>query len=315
MMTHDNRESQPAERDGSVKFRCGFTAIIGRPNVGKSTLLNRIVGQKLTITSSRPQTTRHKILGIKTSSAAQVIYVDTPGLHRAGKSAINRYMNRTAKSSLGEVDVVLWVIEALRWTDEDQDILVGLEQMTAPLILVINKVDKVADKAQLLPFLNEVAQKRAFTAIVPLSARGGDNIERLETLVMDLLPEGIALFPEDQVTDRSERFLAAELIREKLMRRLGEELPYAVTVQIESFTERQGVLHIHSVIWVEKESQKAIVIGKGGTVLKEIGRRARISMEQVFDAKVFLKTWVRVKESWSEDERLLRQLGYDDGEG
>lgn len=300
--------------DEETKFRSGFAAIIGRPNVGKSTLLNRIVGQKLTITSSRPQTTRHKILGIKTSPAGQVMYVDTPGLHRAGKSAINRYMNRTAKSALTDVDVVLWVIEALRWNDEDQDILSSLGQTTAPVILVINKVDKVKDKSALLPFLQEVAQKREFTAVMPLSARGGDNVERLEAVVLSLLPESEALFPEEQVTDRSERFLAAELLREKLMRRLGEELPYAVTVQIETFSKQNEVLHIHAVIWVEKESQKAIVIGKNGEVLKEIGRRARISMEQAFGDKVFLKTWVRVKESWSESERLLRELGYDDRE-
>ena len=300
--------------DEAKKFRCGFVAIIGRPNVGKSTLLNRIVGQKLTITSSRPQTTRHKILGIKTSPQGQVIYVDTPGLHRAGKSAINRYMNRTAKSALADVDVVLWVIEALRWTAEDQDILAAPAMTEVPVILVVNKVDKVSDKTALLPFLEELSHKREFTAVIPLSARDGDNVERLEALVMSLIPEGEAFFPEDQVTDRSERFLAAELLREKLMRRLGEELPYAVTVQIEEFSEQNDVLHIHAVIWVEKESQKAIVIGKGGEALKEIGRRARIEMEQAFGAKVFLKTWVRVKESWSEDERLLRQLGYDDSE-
>jgi GTP-binding protein Era len=300
--------------DEKKKFRCGFAAIIGRPNVGKSTLLNRIVGQKLTITSSRPQTTRHKILGIKTSPQGQVIYVDTPGLHRAGKSAINRYMNRTAKSALADVDVVLWVIEALRWTDEDQDILAALAMTEAPVIVVINKVDKVSDKTALLPFLDELAHKGEFTEVIPLSARSGDNVERLEAAVMSYIPEGEAFFPEDQVTDRSERFLAAELLREKLMRRLGEELPYAVTVQIEEFSEQNEVLHIHAVIWVEKESQKAIVIGKGGEALKEIGRRARIDMEQAFGAKVFLKTWVRVKESWSEDERLLRQLGYDDRE-
>jgi GTP-binding protein Era len=295
-------------------FRSGFAAIIGRPNVGKSTLLIRIVGQKVTITSPRPQTTRYKILGIKSLPEGQIVYVDTPGLHRAGKSAINRYMNRTAKSALIDVDVVVWVIEALRWQEEEQDILTGLAQTAAPVILVINKVDKLEEKSALLPFLQEMAQKREFAEIIPLSARSGDNVERLEAAVMALLPEGVALYPEDQVTDRSERFLAAELLREKLMRRLGEELPYAVTVQIEQFAEQNGVLHIHAVIWVEKESQKAIVIGKGGAVLKEVGRRARVSMEQAFGAKVFLKTWVRVKESWSEDERLLRQLGYDDKE-
>jgi len=295
-------------------YRCGFAAIVGRPNVGKSTLLNRIIGQKITITSSRPQTTRHKILGIKTSPEGQIIYVDTPGIHRGGKSAINRYMNRTAKSAMNDVDVVVWIIEALRWSEGEQDILLSLSRNKAPVILVVNKVDKMADKKALLPFLLEVAAKREFAAIVPLSARSGDNVEGLETEVVARLPVGVALFPEDQVTDRSERFLAAELVREKLTRRLGEELPYAVTVQIEEFSERNGVLHIHAVIWVEKDGQKAIVIGKGGAVLKEIGRRARVSMEQAFGAKVFLKTWVRVKESWSEDERLLRQLGYDDKE-
>jgi GTP-binding protein Era len=272
----------------SANFRCGFAAIVGRPNVGKSTLLNRIIGQKITITSSRPQTTRHKILGIKTLPEGQIVYVDTPGLHRAGKSAINRYMNRTAKSAMNDVDVVIWVIEALRWTEGEQDILTGLSKSAVPVILAVNKVDKVEDKKALLPFLQEVAAKRDFAAVVPLSARSGDNLEGLEAEVLARLPAGVALFPEDQVTDRSERFLAAELIRE--------------------------VLHIHAVIWVEKESQKAIVIGKGGAVLKEIGQRARINMEQAFGAKVFLKTLVRVKESWSEDERLLRQLGYDDRE-
>jgi len=300
--------------DELKNFRSGFAAIIGRPNVGKSSLLNRIVGQKVTITSPRPQTTRHKILGIKTTPGGQVVYVDTPGLHRGGKSAINRYMNRTAKAAVTDVDTVVWVIEALRWTAEDQDILAQLIKVDAPVILAVNNVDKVEDKSALLPFLESVAAMREFAAVVPLSARSGDNTERLEAAVLALLPQGEALFPEDQVTDRNERFLAAELVREKLMRRLGEELPYAVTVQIEQFSEQNGVLHIHAVIWVEKESQKAIVIGKGGAVLKEIGRRARVSMEHAFGAKVFLKTWVRVKESWSEDERALRQLGYDERE-
>lgn len=296
----------------SADFRCGFAAIVGRPNVGKSTLLNRIVAQKIAITSSRPQTTRHKILGIKTLPEGQIIYVDTPGLHRGAKSAINRYMNRTARSTLSDVDVVVWVIEALHWTEGDQDMLMGLAKNAVPVILAINKVDKLQDKGALLPYLQEVAERREFAAVIPLSARGGDNVDRLEAAVLALLPHGIALFPADQVTDRTERFLAAELVREKLMRRLGDELPYAVSVQIEQFSEKNEVLHIHAAIWVEKESQKAIVIGKGGAVLKEIGRRARIAMEQAFGAKVFLKTWVRVKESWSDDERLLRQLGYDD---
>lgn len=295
-------------------FRCGYAAIIGRPNVGKSTLLNRILGQKIAITSPRPQTTRHKIIGIKTEAAGQAVYVDTPGIHRGGKRAINRYMNKAARSSVAEVDVVVLVVDATRWSDEDDSILQGLAAQEAPVIVAVNKVDMLADKEALLPYIKTLAEKFNFAAIVPLSARKGDNIERLEAEVLARLPEGEALFPEDQVTDRSQRFIAAELIREKLMRRLGEELPYAITVEIEKFAVEGGLFRIHAVIWVEKDSQKAIVIGKGGSMLKEIGQHAREDMEKIFDAKVFLETWVRVKEGWSEDERLLRKLGYDDRE-
>lgn len=300
--------------ENPTPFRCGYAAIIGRPNVGKSTLLNRILGQKIAITSPRPQTTRHKIIGIKTEAAGQAVYVDTPGIHRGGKRAINRYMNKAARSSVAEVDVVVLVVDATRWTDEDDSILQGLAAQEAPVIVAVNKVDMLADKEALLPYIKTLAEKFNFAAIVPLSARKGDNIERLEAEVLARLPEGEALFPEDQVTDRSQRFIAAELIREKLMRRLGEELPYAITVEIEKFAVEGGLFRIHAVIWVEKDSQKAIVIGKGGSMLKEIGQHAREDMEKIFDAKVFLETWVRVKEGWSEDERLLRKLGYDDRE-
>ncbi len=300
--------------ENPTPFRCGYAAIIGRPNVGKSTLLNRILGQKIAITSPRPQTTRHKIIGIKTEAAGQAVYVDTPGIHRGGKRAINRYMNKAARSSVAEVDVVVLVVDATRWTDEDDSILQGLAAQEAPVIVAVNKVDMLADKEALLPYIKTLAEKFNFAAIVPLSARKGDNIEGLEAEVLARLPEGEALFPEDQVTDRSQRFIAAELIREKLMRRLGEELPYAITVEIEKFAVEGGLFRIHAVIWVEKDSQKAIVIGKGGSMLKEIGQHAREDMEKIFDAKVFLETWVRVKEGWSEDERLLRKLGYDDRE-
>lgn len=300
--------------ENPTPFRCGYAAIIGRPNVGKSTLLNRILGQKIAITSPRPQTTRHKIIGIKTEAAGQAVYVDTPGIHRGGKRAINRYMNKAARSSVAEVDVVVLVVDATRWTDEDDGILQGLAAQEAPVIVAVNKVDMLADKEALLPYIKTLAEKFNFAAIVPLSARKGDNIEGLEAEVLARLPEGEALFPEDQVTDRSQRFIAAELIREKLMRRLGEELPYAITVEIEKFAVEGGLFRIHAVIWVEKDSQKAIVIGKGGSMLKEIGQHAREDMEKIFDAKVFLETWVRVKEGWSEDERLLRKLGYDDRE-
>jgi len=300
--------------DSPTPFRCGYAAIIGRPNVGKSTLLNRILGQKIAITSPRPQTTRHKIIGIKTEAAGQAIYVDTPGIHRGGKRAINRYMNKAARSTVAEVNVVVLVVDATRWTDEDESILQGLAAQPAPVIVAVNKVDMLADKEALLPYIKTLAEKFNFAAIVPLSARKGDNVDRLEAEVLSRLPEGEALFPEDQVTNRSQRFIAAELIREKLMRRLGEELPYAITVEIEKFVVEGGLFRIHAVIWVEKDSQKAIVIGKGGAMLKEIGQHAREDMEKIFDAKVFLETWVRVKEGWSEDERLLRKLGYDDRE-
>jgi len=295
-------------------FRCGYAAIVGRPNVGKSTLLNRILGQKIAITSPRPQTTRHKIIGIKTEAHGQAIYVDTPGIHRGGKRAINRYMNKAARSSLADVDVVVFVVDATRWTEQDEDVLQGLAGSEAPVIAALNKIDTLAEKGLLLPYLQRLAEKFNFAAIVPLSARKGDNVDQLEAEVMARLPEGEAMFPEDQVTDRSQRFIAAELIREKLMRRLGEELPYAVTVEIEQFAVEGNMFRIHAVIWVEKEGQKAIVIGKGGAMLKEIGQRAREDMEKIFDAKVFLETWVRVKEGWSEDERLLRKLGYDERE-
>lgn len=298
----------------AIAFHCGYTAIVGRPNVGKSTLLNRILGQKIAITSPRPQTTRHKIIGIKTGPHGQAVYVDTPGIHRGGKRAINRYMNKAARSSLAEVDVVVFVVDATRWTEQDADVLRSLAALDVPVVAAVNKIDTLAEKGLLLPYLQRLAEKFNFAAIVPLSARKGDNVDKLEAEVTSRLPQGEALFPEDQVTDRSQRFIAAELIREKLMRRLGEELPYAVTVEIEQFTVEGSMFRIHAVIWVEKEGQKAIVIGKGGAMLKEIGRHAREDMEKIFDAKVFLETWVRVKEGWSEDERLLRKLGYDERE-
>lgn len=300
--------------DQATAFRCGYAAIVGRPNVGKSTLLNRILGQKIAITSPRPQTTRHKIIGIKTEPHGQAVYIDTPGIHRDGKRAINRYMNKAARSSLTDVDVVVFVVDSTRCTEQNDDVLQSLATLEVPVIAAVNKIDTLAEKGLLLPYLQKLAEKFHFASIVPLSARKGDNVDKLEAEVMARLPEGEALFPENQVTDRSQRFIAAELIREKLMRRLGEELPYAVTVEIEQFTVEGNMFRIHAVIWVEKEGQKAIVIGKGGAMLKEIGQRAREDMEKIFDAKVFLEIWVRVKEGWSEDERLLRKLGYDERE-
>lgn len=300
------------EQPDKIPSRCGYAAIIGRPNVGKSTLLNHILGQKISITSRRPQTTRHRILGIKTTPVAQVIYVDTPGLHRAGKRAMNRYMNRVAASSIKDVDVALFVVEGLRWTPEDQDVLERLKKENVPVILVVNKVDKVTDKETLLPHFQKVSGYMDFVQIIPISARHGTNIEALEQEILRLLPLAPYMYPEDQVTDRSERFLAAELVREKLTRRLGQEVPHSLTVSIEQFSAETGIINITALIWVEKLGQKSIVIGKDGGVLKEVGTQARQDMERIFDNKVFLTLWVKVKEGWSEDERALRSLGYDD---
>ena len=308
MKNPDKDSAQP----NNITSRCGYAAIIGRPNVGKSTLLNHILGQKISITSRRPQTTRHRILGIKTTPEAQVIYVDTPGLHRGGKRAMNRYMNRVAASSIKDVDVALFVVEGLRWTPEDQDVLERLKKENVPVILVVNKVDKVTDKETLLPHFQKVSGYMDFVQIIPISARHGTNVEALEQEILRLLPLAPHMYPEDQVTDRSERFLAAELVREKLTRRLGQEVPHSLTVSIEQFAEEAGIINITALIWVEKSGQKSIVIGKDGGVLKEVGTQARQDMERIFDNKVFLTLWVKVKEGWSEDERALRSLGYDD---
>lgn len=292
--------------------RCGYVAIVGRPNVGKSTLLNRILGQKITITSRKPQTTRHRILGIKTTPGAQAVYIDTPGLHRGVRHAINRVMNRTATAAVEDVDVVLFVVECLKWEEEDEHVLGLLESVRLPVILVLNKVDRVKDKERLLPYISLMKEKRDFAAVVPVCATQGTQTDALEEEVRRLLPESPPLFPEEQVTDRSERFLAAELVREKLTRLLGDELPYAVTVEIEEFKEGPPLTSISAVIWVERDAQKAIVIGRQGQMLKRIGTEARQEMERLFDVKVYLQLWVKVKEKWSDDERALRSLGYGD---
>jgi GTP-binding protein Era len=286
-------------------------AIVGRPNVGKSTLLNRILGQKLSITSRKPQTTRHQILGIKTEGALQVVYVDTPGLHKddTGK-ALNRFMNRTASEALRHVDLVVFMVDRTAWTEEDQLVLDKLQSLRCPVILALNKVDRLQEKAALLPQLEALAAKYPFAAIIPISAEKGHNVERLEQEVEARIPVGVHLFPEEQITDRSSRFVAAELVREKLMRNLGEEVPYGTTVEIEEFQHDGRVLHISALILVEREGQKRIVIGDGGAVLKTIGRDARIDMEKMFSSKVMLNLWVKVKRGWSDDERALQSLGY-----
>ncbi len=293
---------------------CGFVAIVGRPNVGKSTLMNRVLGQKISITSRRPQTTRHQVMGIKTVNEAQFIYVDTPGIHILGRDrnkAINRFMNQAATQALRDVDCVVFIIDRTRWTEEDQIVLQRLEHVEAPVILAVNKVDRLEDKSTLLPWLAEVGARREFAAIIPLSAKHGTNVPELEAEVAKHLPEGIHHFPDDQITDRSQRFLAAELVREKIMRQLGDELPYQVTVEIEEFRDEGKIVHISALILVERAGQKKILIGDKGERIKSIGREARLDMERALDAKVMLNLWVKVKRGWSDDERALKSLGYD----
>jgi len=292
--------------------RSGYVAIVGRPNVGKSTILNHILGQKISITSRKPQTTRHRVLGIKTEGDIQTMYVDTPGLHKVEKKAINRFMNKAALSSIKEVDVIVFVVDKLLWTDEDEMVVEQLKNTHRPIILAVNKIDQIDDKEALLPHLQALSGKLNFAQVIPVSALSGHNLDSLEVEIGKLLPEAMHLFPEDQITDRSSRFLAAEIVREKIMRQLGDELPYEMTVEIESFEDDGELITINALILVERDTQKSIVIGKGGKRLKLIGQEARRDMERMFDAKVMLKTWVKVKGGWSDDERALRSLGYDD---
>ncbi len=292
--------------------RCGYVAIVGRPNVGKSTLLNHILGQKLAITSRKPQTTRHNMLGIKTEGEIQAVYVDTPGLHKQNDKALNRYMNRSASSALKDVDVVVFVVDRMRWTDEDQLVLEKVQHVKCPILLAVNKSDRLEDKSELLPHLNWLAEQLPQAEIVPISALQGQNLDTLEKLVGERLPESEHFYPEDQITDRSSRFLAAELIREKIMRQLGAELPYQITVEIEEFKQEGRILHIHGLILVERDGQKKIIIGDKGERIKRIGADARKDMETMFDSKVMLNLWVKVKGGWSDDERALRSLGYLD---
>lgn len=290
--------------------RCGYCAILGRPNVGKSTLLNRLVGQKLAITSRKPQTTRHSILGIRNLDQGQAVFVDTPGIHLRGDQPMNRYLNRTARSAGADVDLILFLVVAPDWTQEDEAVLETVKRAGAPVILVVNKVDQLRSRELLLPYLAESAERFGFEEIIPISATKGDNIELLEKAVITRLPLGENFFPDDQLTDRSERFLAAELIREQLTRRFSREIPYALTVEIEQFEEDGGLYRIGAVIWVERTGQRIIVIGKKGEALKAVATQARLGMEELFGRKVFLKLWVKVKKSWSSDEQSLARLGY-----
>ena len=295
------------------KTYCGFIAIVGRPNVGKSTLLNKILGQKISITSRKAQTTRHRIVGIHTEGAYQAIYVDTPGLHIEEKRAINRLMNRAASSAIGDVDLIIFVVEGTKWTEDDEMVLNKLRAAKAPVVLAINKIDNVKEKDELLPHITELSQKFDFVEILPISAQRGKNVHILQKIVRDSLREGVHHFPEEYVTDRSQRFMASEIIREKLMRFTGEELPYSVTVEIEQFkVNERGVYEINGLILVEREGQKKMVIGAKGQKIKTIGIEVRADMERLFDAQVHLELWVKVKSGWADDERALRSLGYMD---
>lgn len=294
-----------------MKTRCGTAAIAGRPNVGKSTLLNRLIGQKLSITAHKPQTTRHSILGIHTEENDQIVYVDTPGIHVQGKSALNQVLNRTASASLFDVDVILFLVQALSWSDDDQRAWELVCRADVPFYLVVNKVDVVTKKNQLLPFLAKLPSHDNLKDVLIISAKKGSGVDLLTEKVKKHLPQAPWMFDEDDLTDRSSKFLAAEAVREPLTRILTDELPYSLTVEIEQFDEEPGLFRIGAVIWVEKQSQKGIVIGKGGSRLKEVGTRARESLQNLFGVKVHLELWVRVKEGWADDERALRSLGFD----
>ncbi|MBU2865104.1 GTPase Era [Reinekea marina] len=296
----------------TLDTHCGYVAIVGRPNVGKSTLMNHILGQKISITSRKPQTTRHQIVGIYTEDKTQVIFVDTPGMHRGQEKAINKVMNRAADSALADVDAILMVVDRTVWADEDQWVLDKLKHVKAPVYLVINKVDHLENKETLLPHIDKVSEKFDFKEVLPISALRGHNLDRLMELITAQMPRSLYYFPEDQITDRSQRFMASEIIREKLMRQLGAELPYSTAVEIEQFTFEDRVLHIHGLILVERSGQKRIVIGDKGARLKQVGQEARIDMESLFETKVMLNLWVKVKGGWADDERALKSLGYFD---
>lgn len=307
--THNQDQASSIENQ-----HCGFIAIVGRPNVGKSTLLNHILGQKISITSRKPQTTRHRIMGVDTDGDYQAIFVDTPGLHIEEKRAINRLMNRAANSSLSDVNLVFFLVDGTHWTADDEMVLNKLRAANFPTVLCVNKVDKVKDRTMVMSHMQEMTDKMEFIDVVPISAKLGKNIDVLRKHVRNHLPKAKHHFPEEYVTDRSQRFMASEIVREKLMRFTGDELPYSVTVEIERFDYNPDTdgFHINALILVERSGQKKMVIGKAGEKIKTIGREARLDMEELFGRKVYLETWVKVKSGWADDERALRSLGYMD---
>jgi GTP-binding protein Era len=290
---------------------CGFVAVVGRPNVGKSTLVNAVMGRKISIVTHKPQTTRHRILGVHSAQETQIVFVDTPGIHRKADRAMNRFMNRTAASALADADLVLFVCDAMRWTAEDDDVLQRLKSVSAPIIAVLNKVDRVHPKERLLTSLSELAARHEFAEIYPISALKKDNLQELVAAIPAYLPESPFLFPQEMYTDRSVEFQAAEVIREKLTQNLHQELPYGLTVQIERYASSADQVTIDAVIWVDRDSQKGIVVGKGGRVLKTVGQSARLDLCEQLQRRVHLELWVKVKDNWSDSEQDLLRLGYE----
>ncbi len=311
MKSHDESRKGDPGTSAEAK-RCGYVAIVGRPNVGKSTLLNQIMGQKLSITSRKPQTTRHQLLGIRSTRNTQVLYVDTPGLHQKVDKRMDQHMNRSAIRAIRDVDLIIFVVDRLIWTHDDEWVLEHVRKSRTAALLVVNKVDLLKNKARLLPHLETLKKKGEFSHLIPVSAMDRHNLDVLQQLIEESLPESEFYFPEDQITDRSEKFLVSEIIREKIMRQLGEELPYEINVQIESYKRVKKGLDIRSLILVEREGQKGILIGKGGARLKKIGMEARVDIESLLNEKTMLRLWVKVKSGWSDDERTLKSLGYDD---
>jgi GTP-binding protein Era len=295
----------------SDEFRCGFAALVGRPNVGKSTLLNALIGQKLSIVTPRPQTTRHRVLGLHEDSAAQIAFVDTPGIHQGARRELNRAMNRTAASVLADADVCVFVVEALQWTHEDDLVLEHLVRSGRPVIAAVNKVDRITPRERLLPYLAELAHRHDFAQIIPISATRHTNLEPLIGAITQLLPRSPPLFPQGQVTDRDLAFRIAELIREKLTLELDQELPYGIAVEIEAMGHDEGQLNVAAAIWVDRAGQKPIVIGSGGERLKRVGRKARLELNHILGERLHLTLWVKVRESWADNARALTELGLE----